>query len=177
MINNFKKILISFSFVMFLSMLPSAYSQDTYFLDFTHVLNKSKAGKEAQDFMKNKIKKENEKFKKREKSLLDQEKDLISKKKLMKNEEYKKKVNELRKKVSELQKDRNNFLKNIAKTREDSRKKLLENLNPILTSYMKENNIMIILDKKNVLVGNNKFDLTPKILEIFNSKIKSLNLK
>tara|TARA_Y100001958_G_C21118723_1_gene463483 strand:+ start:429 stop:962 length:534 start_codon:yes stop_codon:yes gene_type:complete len=177
MTSNLKNTLISFIFSIFFLFSTSVYSQDTYFLDFTHVLNKSKAGKEAQDFMKNKIKKENEKFKKIEKNLLDQEKDLISKKKLMKNDEYKKKVNELRKKVSDLQKDRNNFLKYIAKTREDSRKKLLENLNPILTSYMKEKNIMIILDKKNVLVGNNKFDLTPQILEIFNGKIKSLNLK
>ena len=93
----------------------------------------------------------------------------------MKN--IKKKIGELRKKVLDLQKERNNFLKEIAKTRQDSRKKLLENLNPILTTFMKENNIMIILDKKNVLVGNNKFDLTDQILEIFNKKIKSLNLR
>ena len=73
MINNFKKILISFSFVIFLSMLPSAYSQDTYFLDFTHVLNKSKAGKEAQDFMKIRSRKKMRNLR-REKKFINQEK-------------------------------------------------------------------------------------------------------
>ena len=174
---KFNKVL-SVLFIFFLfSSVTNLSAKEVYFLDFTHVLNKSKAGKEAQDFMKNKIKKENEKFLKIEKDLLSQEKELISKKNAMKNEEYKKKIGELRKKVLDLQKERNNFLKEIAKTRQDSRKKLLENLNPILTTFMKENDIMIILDKKNVLVGNNKFDLTNKILEIFNKKIKSLNLR
>ena len=70
----------------------------------------------------------------------------------MKNEEYKK-VNELRKKVSELQKDRNNFLKNIAKTRDRKlRKKFLKNLKPTIKEYMKENNRMII-DKKSLLLA------------------------
>ena len=58
-----------------------------------------------------------------------------------------------------------------------ARNKLLKALNPILTKYMSENNIQIIIDKKYVIMADSKIDLTGKILEILNKELKSLNLK
>ena len=41
---------------------------------------------------------------------------------------------------------------------------------------MEENNIRMVLDKKNVLMGNKKYDITSQIIEILTSKLKSINL-
>ena len=41
---------------------------------------------------------------------------------------------------------------------------------------MEENNIPLVIDKKNVLMGNKKFELTSKIIEILNNELKSINL-
>ena len=148
----------------------------TYFVDFSYVLNQSKAGKEAQEIMKKKIKSSNEKFSKLEKKILDDEKDLISKKNVLKDEEYQKKIKTLRERVANLQKDKRSFFEKINKQRSESRKKLLNSLTPIMESYMKTNNIKIIIDKKNVLLGDASLDLTKTITELLNKELKSLNL-
>ncbi|MBO6486178.1 MAG: OmpH family outer membrane protein, partial [Pelagibacteraceae bacterium] len=75
------------------------------------------------------------------------------------------------------QRKRASFTRTIATLRTESRNKLLKILNPILTKYMSENNIQIIIDKKYVVMANSKIDLTDKILEILNKELKSLNLK
>ena len=53
---------------------------------------------------------------------------------------------------------------------------MLKNLNPILGKYMEENNITVVLDKKNVLMGNKKYEITSQIIEILNKELKSLNI-
>ena len=59
----------------------------------------------------------------------------------------------------------------------DIRNQLLKTLNPILTKYMSDNNIQIILDKKYVVMANSKTDLTNEILKILDSQLKSIDLK
>ena len=58
----------------------------------------------------------------------------------------------------------------------EARAKLIKALNPILKKYMEDNNIQIILDKKNVLVSNSKFELTDEILKILDKELKSIKL-
>ena len=152
------------------------FANTTYFVDFSYVLNQSKAGKEAQEIMKKKIKNSNDKFSKLEKKILDDEKDLISKKNVLKNEEYQKKIKALRERVANLQKDKRSFFEKINKQRSESRKKLLSSLTPIMETYMKSNNIKIIIDKKNVLLGDATLDLTKTITDLLNKELKSLNL-
>ena len=170
-----KKIILTICLIFVLST-NHVFANTTYFVDFSHVLNKSKAGKEAQEIMKKKIKSSNEKFTKLEKKILDDEKDLISKKNVLKDEEYQKKIKALRERVANLQKDKRSFFEKINKQRSESRKKLLNSLTPIMESYMKTNNIKIIIDKKNVLLGDASLDLTKTITELLNKELKSLNL-
>ena len=125
-----------------------SFADTPYYLDFKYVLNQSTAGKKAQETLKKKLDQGIKKISTTEKSLLEEEKKIIQQKKLIKPEEYKKKVEELRSKVSKLQKERNNLLQNIAKQRGNAKKELLKNLNPILEDYMKEKNIIMIIDKK-----------------------------
>jgi len=141
------------------------------------ILNQSKAGKEAQDFLKKKIITEDKKLKKEGELLKKEEIDLIARKKTLPTDEYKKTLNQLREKNVKFQRKRANFTAAIARQRSEARNKLLKALNPILTKYMSENNIKIIIDKKYVVMANSKIDLTDKILEILNKELKSLNLK
>jgi len=147
-----------------------------YYLDFKYVLNQSTAGKKAQETLKKKLDQGIKKISTTEKSLLEEEKKIIQQKKLIKPEEYKKKVEELRSKVSKLQKERNTLLQNIAKQRGNAKKDLLKNLNPILENYMKEKNIIMIIDKKNLLLADKKLDITKEITDILNQKLKSVKL-
>ena len=168
--------IIFFIFLIF-NFYNLSFAEDTYFIDMNKLLNQSKAGKEAQDFLKKKIITGDKKLKEEGELLKKEEIDLIAKKKDLPTDEYKKKLNQLREKNIKFQRKRANFTTAITTQRTEARDKLLKNLNPIITKYMSENNIQIIIDKKYVVMANSKIDLTSKILEILNKELKSLNLK
>ena len=111
-----------------------------------------------------------------EKNIQEEEKKLINQKKLISAEEYKKKVKDLRNKVSILQKDRNKLFDDVAKQRAKARTALLKNLNPIIQEYMQKNKIRMVIDKKSILLADDKLDITKQIVEILNNKLKSIKL-
>ncbi len=79
-----------------------SFTADIHFIDMKKILNKSKAGKSAQDYLKKKLKDETKKFDKEQAELKKEETELIAKKKLISAEEYKKSLNSLRKKNLDL---------------------------------------------------------------------------
>ena len=143
----------------------------------TFVLNESKAGKGAQDYLKKSFTDNQKKFIEIEKSLKKEENDLLEKKNILTKEEYNKKTDSLRKKVIDYQSQSRSSLDKIATQWVKSRETLLQKLTPILDSYMKENNISLVLDKKNTLGGNPEVDITKIIVEKLNKELPSLNLK
>ena len=147
-----------------------------HYLDFKFILNESNAGKKAQNSLKSKLEKGIKSVKAKEKSIQEEEKKVIQQKKLIKPEEYKKKVDELRKKVSNLQKERNDLLENVAKQRAKARTELLKNLNPIISEYMKEKKIRMVVDKKSLLLADQNLDITNDIMDLLNKKLKSIKL-
>ena len=112
-----------------------------------------------------------------EKTLKKEESDLLSKKTVLSKEEYTKKSNVLRKKVIDYQSDRRSSLDKIATQRAQARETLLKKLDPILQAYIKENNISLVVDKKDMLGGNPDIDITNIIVEKLNKELPSLNLK
>tara|TARA_B100000609_G_scaffold187586_1_gene173135 strand:+ start:144 stop:659 length:516 start_codon:yes stop_codon:yes gene_type:complete len=170
-----KKLILAAIFLLFST--QSSFTDTVYVLDVSKVLNASKAGKEAQDFLKKRIETDNKKFQSLEKKLLDKEKNIISKKNVLSNDEYKKQIESLRKEVSKLQNDKKNSLNYIAKTRAKARNDLIKTLNPILQEYMKSNNIRTVIDKKNVILADTKLEITNPIIAELDKKLKSLNLK
>jgi len=173
------KYLVKF-FVVTFFLIFSTYSfaeQNIVVLDMKFVLNNSKAGKGAQDFLKKSFNDNAKKFSEMEKNLKKEEKDLLAKKTILSEEDYKKKSNELRKKVIEYQKKRRTSLDKIATQRAQSRETLIKKVNPIVDAYINENNISIVLDKKNVIGGLNQYDITKIIVEKLNKELPSIKLQ
>ena len=151
-------------------------ASDIYFVDYSKVMNESTAGKKAQDYLKNLLKSSNKKFNETAKKLKNEEKKIISQKNALSKEEYKKKADALRKRVFDLNKEREKTIREVATKRKKAGDEMLKNLNPILGKYMRENNIAVVIDKKNVLMGDKKFEITSQIIEILNKEFKSINL-
>jgi len=173
-----KKISIQLLTILFLFSfnLSNSIADNTYFIDITKVLNKSKAGAQAQNDLKKKIENQNTKFKKEEDALRKQETDIISQKTIITKEEYKKKVEELRKKVSNLQKEKQDSFNSIAKSRNKAKAALLKAVKPILKKYMEDNNIRIIVSKQSVILGDTALEITNQIIDILNRDLKSLKV-
>ena len=171
----FKKITIIS--VLFLIFQVNTIADIPHYLDFKYILNQSEAGKKGQKSLKSKLDTGIAKLQKKEKAIQEEEKNIIKQKKALAPEEYKKKVNVLRKKVSSLQKERNLLLETVAKQRSKARNELLKNVNPLLSNYMKEKNIALVIDKKYLLLADEKFDITNDIMSLLNKKLKSIKLK
>ena len=151
--------------------------QKVAYLDMKYVLNNSKAGKGAQDFLQKTFKDNQKKFLGEEDDLKKQESDLLSQKSVLTKEEYQKKSDDLRKKVIDYQSKRRASLDNITTQRADARQKLVKTLDPILKDYIEENNISLILDTKDVLMGDEDLNITNIIIEKLNKELPSLSVK
>ncbi len=172
---NLFKIFILIS-IFCLPLQKSLQASDIYFIDYSKVMNESVAGKKAQDTLKKLLNNSNKKFNESAKKLKSEENKIISQKNALSKEEYKKKADGLRKKVFELNKERERSIREVAAKRKKAGDEMLKNLNPLLGKYMKENNIAVVIDKKNVLMGDKKFEITSQIIEILNKEFKSINL-
>ena len=146
-------------------------------LDLTYVLNQSTAGKGAQEFLTKTFNDNLKKFSDLEKALKKDEQDLLAKKNILSKEEYGKKMNSLRKKNMDYQTERRTAIDKITMQRAKAREALLKKLEPILQSYIEENSVSLVVDKKYILGGGAESDITKVIVEKLNKDLPSLNLK
>ena len=173
------KYLVKFFVVTFLLVLCTYASaeQKVAYLDMKFVLNNSKAGKGAQDFLQKSFKENQKKFIDQENTLKKQENDLLKKKATLSKKEYQGKTDEFRKKVIDYQSQRRASLDKITNQRAVARQDLLNKLDPIIISYIEENGISLVIDKKNIIMGNTDLDITNIIIEKLNKELPSLSLK
>jgi len=173
-----KYLVKSFVVTFFLLICTHTFAeQKIVVLDLTYVLNESKAGKGAQEFLKKTFDDDAKKFSNIEKNLKEEEKDLLTKKNILTKEEYGKKMNSLRKKNMDYQTERRTSIDKITMLRAKARETLLKNLKPIIETYINENSVSLVVDKKYILGGGAQSDITKFIVEKLNKDLPSLNLK
>ena len=93
-------------------------------------------------------------------------KEEYDKKVLILNEDFKKYQNEVRDKL-ELTKSK----------RDKALKKILSELNVLLSNYSNENELTFIIDQKNIIIGKSELNVTNKVLKLVDSRIKKVSLK
>tara|TARA_Y100000590_G_scaffold191790_1_gene218154 strand:+ start:1133 stop:1657 length:525 start_codon:yes stop_codon:yes gene_type:complete len=173
------KYLVKFVVVTFLLIISThAFAeQKIVVMDMKLVLNNSKAGKGAQDFLKKSFNDNQKKFADIEKNLKKEEDDLLQKKTVLSKEEYTKKADSLRKKVIDYQSQRRSAMDKIATQRAEAREILMKKVEPIVDNYIRENNIALVMDKQNMIGGLSEYDITSIIIEKLNKELPSINLK
>ena len=173
-----KYILKHFLVTFFVIFTTNLFAQDNIaILDLKYVLNESKAGKGAQEFLKKSYKNNVKKFKEIEVQLKKEEDDLLSKKTVISKEEYTKKSDSLRKKVIDYKSQRRAAMDKITTQRSESRATLIKSIEPILEEYIKENNISVVINKVSTLGGNPENNITKIIVEKLDKVLPSLDLK
>ena len=173
------KLLLKYFFVFFLILFcTNLFAQEKIVvLDLKYVLNQSKAGKGAQEFLKKSYSDQIKKFQDIEKALKKEEEDLLTKKTVLSKEEYIKNTDALRKKVIDYRSQRRTAIDKITTQRAESRSILLKSIDPILLAYIKENNISVVIKKASTLAGDPKNDITKIIVEKLDKVLPSLDLK
>ena len=140
------------------------------------IMQISKAGKEAISKINDQKKKDVSKFQKIEKDLKSKEEELISKKNVISTEEFNKKLDSLSKEINNYRTLRQEAIDLSTKSRLNASADFSEKIKPILAEYAKENNIDMIIQKKNIIMGKTDLDITDDILKIVDKKINKLKV-
>ena len=160
-------------FIVFFITEHSSYAQDQIvYLDLDNVVNNTQAGK----LILNKIEKSKKtallKFVNKEKELKKIEDQIKKQKNIISEDELKKKIVEFRKEVSNFQKERQKVSNEFNQKRKKEFEEFFKKITPIIENYVSENNIDMVLDKKNIFVGSKKKNITEEIIRIIDKKIK-----
>ena len=174
MIYKLIRYLIILNLITFFNLIPVKANEKIVYLDTKYILNESIAGKSIIKKLNATQNKNIEILKKIEGKLKENEKKLISSKNVVDKDEFKKKAIELKQEVVLYQDTLRKKKKALQKEKFELNRKFLNKLTPILTDYLKENSISMILDKNNILIGQSSLDITKDIIDILNKKVKKI---
>ena len=159
--------------ILILILINTSFANDKIvFLDINYVLSNSEKGKLILKQFDEKNKKNILELEKKENILKNKEKDLEIKKNILSENELNKQIEDLKVQIVQFKKEKDRMVKefNIYKKKELS--SLMQEMNPIISEYVKEKSIDLVLDKKNILIGKTSYDITDNILELVNTKLK-----
>ena len=169
-----KKYLIFF--FLFFNLNTSYADNNIVYLDVQFIINNSEIGK----IYKSKIKTLQDKIKldieKKQTIIKNKEIDLNNQKNILKKDEFDKKIKEIEELVNNYQKFKSDMQNKIKNEKKSYSSEILKILNPLLTNYVENNNINLVVEKKNILVGIKTLDITDNILSILNNKTKELKI-
>ena len=103
-------------------------------------------------------------IKKIEDDLKKKENEIKDQKNVLNEDQIKIKINELNELLKNYQIQRKKFNDDLSNKKSLYSNKILKVLNPILTGYVENKKISILIEKKNVLVGIKTLDITKDIL-------------
>ncbi|OCW77769.1 hypothetical protein AKH19_02285 [Pelagibacteraceae bacterium GOM-A1] len=166
-----KKVLIFLTLNFFFSNIT--YSDTNIaFLDVQYIIDRSILGIKYKKQIDQEVKEIQSKLKKSEVKIKEKENEISDKKNILKKDEISIMISELNNDLNEYQVLRKTLNDNLIKQKREYSKKILKILNPLLTNYVETNNIKLVIEKKNILVGMKTLDITSQILEIFNEETK-----
>ena len=168
-----KKIIILFILILYSS---NAHSNNIVYLDVQFIIDNSDIGifykdkiKKIQDNNKKILKPSEEQIKKKELEINNQ-KNIISK------DEIENKIRDLNILLKNFQVKRKELNNAVIDSKKKYTSEILKLLNPLITNYVEKNKILLVIEKKNILVGIKSLDITPNILKIINEETKKQNL-
>ena len=166
-------------FLIFFLILTSAnaYSSEKIItVDIDYIINTSKAGIYIQDQLKDKNDNRVKKLETKNKELANKEKNLLAKKNVLSEKDFNNEVNNLKKEINDFNNNNKKEIENINKKRSEAYLKLIDEINKILIEYSKKNDVLMILDKKNILLSKNDIDLTQEIIDQLNNKLTKISI-
>ena len=168
----FKKLILVIFFLILSNNLSFA-SQNVRFADIDLIIQNSEIGKKTLSKIE-KINKSNiEKITNFQKQLKDRENEIKIKKNIISEEEFKKEVENLKNQLAEFNKKKDLMVKEFSDLKKNELEALFDKINPIIQNYMKENSIEILMNSKNIFIGNIKSDLTQVLINEINSKVEN----
>ena len=161
-----------FILVFFLNLFASLCfaNQNIVFLDLDFIFNNSNLGKKILSNLEQINKNINSNINNEQKILIEKENNIKSSKNILSEEEFKKKVAEFNKELNNFNMNKQKLILSFNSNRDLEVNNFIKKINPLIQDYMEKNSIDLVLEKKNMFIGNSKYDITIIILELINKK-------
>ena len=170
---SLRKILIFF----FLFLSYAEASNNLRFVDINYIVNNSTSGKNLNEIIETKNKKITSELQKLRKELEEKKDKIISQKNIIKKEELDNLVKDYEKELKKFNDIRKKKRDEFNSFSINSKKKIIDLLNPLITSYLKKESIEILLQKDKIIFGDEALDITKDILKLFNDKHKKIKFE
>ena len=146
------------------------------FVDVDYIYSNSKIGKKIDNQLKSEKKKINDKLTSYQKNIKDEKEKLINQKKIISEEKFKNQAIDIEKQIKKYNKlisDNNN---SFIKYKTEIKSLFLKKLMNIVREYAEVNSIQLILNKKDIIIGQNDMDISNDILKLVNKKMNDIKL-
>ena len=165
------KIILKIIFLFFLSSNVLAENKVGY-VDLEFILSNTNAGKTLFEKLELEETQKIKELKLKEENLKNEENKILASKNIISEDTLRINIDNFKIKLQNYKSIKKNELDNLKKIRNDEILKFLNEINPIIKQYMTDNQISIIIDKKNIYIADKKFDFTNNLIELINKKIK-----
>tara|TARA_B100000614_G_C14464135_1_gene459707 strand:+ start:481 stop:987 length:507 start_codon:yes stop_codon:yes gene_type:complete len=161
-----KKLLILLIFFFNSSIAFTA--EKVFFVDIDYLLNNSNFGKiifeELDNVNKNNIKL----LEAKEKIIIERKAKINQTKNISSQEKLENDIKIFNEDVEKFRLEKEKLLKDFKSLKEKKLDNFLKKINPIIQTYMNDNSIDIVLEKKQIFIGNNNKDITNDIIALIN---------
>ena len=160
-------------FIIFFFLTSLSFSvEKIVYLDVDFILANSDKGKIILSNLEKKNKENIKILQSKEKILKDEETEIIKQKNIISEVSYKEKINTLKSKIDTFKMDKDKLVKNFNQFRQQEINKFIKLVDEILGEYVEKNAIDLVLNKKDILMGKNKYNITNEIMELVNKSNK-----
>tara|TARA_B110000037_G_C16875247_1_gene405719 strand:- start:16 stop:534 length:519 start_codon:yes stop_codon:yes gene_type:complete len=147
------------------------------FVDLDKIMTMSKPGLSIIKKLKEKNDKILNNFQLEQKKIKDKETKLVKQKNILSDKEFKSNLNKLKLEIDIYNKNRKNIINDFNKLKLETRNKFMTMINLILMNYAEEKSILMIFEKKNMIIGKSELDITDEITKIVNTEIKEFKIE
>tara|TARA_Y100001958_G_C21096989_1_gene448242 strand:- start:86 stop:604 length:519 start_codon:yes stop_codon:yes gene_type:complete len=152
-------------------------TENIRFININYIVNNSEAGISLNKILDNKNKKISSELNELGKKLEKKKNKIVSQKNILKKAEFDNLVKDYDKDLEDFNNQRKTKTDLFNTFRVNSKKKIIDLLNPLITNYLKKESIQILLQKDKIIFGDDKLDITKEILIIFNEKHKKIKFE
>ena len=147
--------------------------QSVKFVNIDLLVNDTKIGNQMLEKIKNLDKENIEKLKFFEKQIKETQEEIKLKKNVISEIEFKKEVNKLNKKILDFDNQKKKMVEELSNTKNKELNLFFENIKPIVQNYMNDNSIDMIINSKNIFMGDKNSDITTDLIEKININFKN----
>ena len=155
--------------ILFLNFFNTSNAEQSIkFVNIDLLVNKTKIGKLMLDKISSLDKENIEKLKSFEIQIKEKQEEIKLKRNVISEIEFEKEVSNLNKKVSDFNNQKKTMVEELTNIKNKELNLFFEKIKPVVQNYMNENSIDMIINIKNIFMGNNKSDITNDLIEKIN---------